>query len=87
MNNAMSNFQLYIAIGLPVIAVLTSLVISLFQISGVRDDMRQIRNDFTGRFDSMERKIDGRFDSVERRLEMVQGDLHNMDIRLTKLEK
>lgn len=27
-----------------------------------------------------------RFDSVERRLEFMQGDLHNLDIRLTKLE-
>ena len=28
-----------------------------------------------------------RFDSVERRLEMILGDTHPMDIRLTKLEK
>jgi len=52
----MSNLQLYIAVGLPVIAVLTSMVISLVQISalreemrtqiaGVRDDIREIRED------------------------------------------
>jgi len=35
------------------------------------------------RFDSVDRKLD----SVERRLEMIQGDTHQMDIRLTKLEK
>jgi hypothetical protein len=35
------------------------------------------------RFDATDRK----FDSVERRLELIQGDLHNMDIRLTKLER
>jgi hypothetical protein len=28
-----------------------------------------------------------RFDSVERRLELIQGDTHHMDVRLTKLEK
>jgi hypothetical protein len=39
------------------------------------------------RLDSIERRMDSRFDSVERRLEMIQGDMHNMDIRLTKLEK
>jgi hypothetical protein len=33
----MSDLQLYIAVGLPTIAVLTSLVVSLFQISGIRD--------------------------------------------------
>jgi hypothetical protein len=31
--------------------------------------------------------MNSRFDSVERRLELIQGDLHNMDVRLTKLEK
>jgi uncharacterized membrane protein (DUF106 family) len=50
------NLQLYIAVGLPVIAVLTSLVISLVQINalreemrtqiaGVREEMREIRAD------------------------------------------
>jgi hypothetical protein len=41
----MSNIQLWIAVGLPIIAVLTALVISLFQISGIREDIREIRGD------------------------------------------
>jgi len=36
----MTNLQLYFAVGLPVIAVLASLVISLVQISAIREDMR-----------------------------------------------
>ncbi len=36
----MSNLQLYLAVGLPIIAVLTSLAISLVQISALREDMR-----------------------------------------------
>ena len=36
----MNNIQLYIAVGLPTIAVLTSLVISLVQISAIREEMR-----------------------------------------------
>jgi hypothetical protein len=35
-----NNVQLYIGIGLPVIAVLTSLTISLVQISAIRDELR-----------------------------------------------
>ena len=31
--------------------------------------------------------VHGRFDSVDRRLEMMQGSLHQVDIRLTKLER
>jgi hypothetical protein len=52
----MTNLQLYLAVCLPIIAVLTSLVISLVQISalreemraqiaGVREEMREIRAD------------------------------------------
>lgn len=36
----MSNIQLYIAIGLPTIAVLASLTISLVQISAIREELR-----------------------------------------------
>jgi prefoldin subunit 5 len=28
-----------------------------------------------------------RFDSVERRLEWMQGNLHDLDVRMTKLER
>jgi hypothetical protein len=41
----MNNLQLYIAIGLPTIAVLASLTVSMFQISGIREDVREIRTD------------------------------------------
>ena len=41
----MTDIQLYIAIGLPVIAVLTSLTISLVQISAIRDDVKEVRAD------------------------------------------
>jgi hypothetical protein len=41
----MTNLQLYIAIGLPVIAVLASMTVSLFQISGIREDIREMRGD------------------------------------------
>jgi len=42
------------------------------------------------RFDSVDRRfdsVDRKFESVERRLEMIQADTHNLDVRLTKLEK
>jgi hypothetical protein len=41
----MNNIQLYIAIGLPTLTILTALVINLVQISGIRDDIREIRSD------------------------------------------
>jgi hypothetical protein len=41
----MSNLQPYIAIGLPTIAVLASLTISLVPISAIRDDVIELRSD------------------------------------------
>lgn len=41
----MSNLQLYFAIGLPCTTVIASVIISLFQISGVHEDIREIRSD------------------------------------------
>jgi hypothetical protein len=40
-----SNLQLYLAIGIPTLAVLASMTISLFTLSGVREDIREIRSD------------------------------------------
>ena len=57
---AMNNLQLYIAIGLPTIAVLASLVVSLFQISAVREDIREIRMDvklITGKVADMDNRL------------------------------
>jgi hypothetical protein len=48
----MTDAQLYLAIGLPVLAVITSPVVSLVQISAIREDnrsnMAEIRTDIRG---------------------------------------
>ena len=41
----MTNAQLYLAIGLPIIAVLASMTVSLVQISGIRSDIESLRGD------------------------------------------
>jgi len=41
----MTNAQLYLAVGLPIVAVITSLVISMVQIAGIREDIREMRGD------------------------------------------
>lgn len=42
----MNNTQFYLALGLPTFAIITSLIISLLQISGIREDGREIRKEF-----------------------------------------
>jgi hypothetical protein len=42
----MTNTQLYLAIGIPMLVFIGSMIVSLVQISGIREDMRQLRNEF-----------------------------------------
>ncbi|MBV9745377.1 MAG: hypothetical protein JO099_16565 [Acidobacteriia bacterium] len=56
--------QLYLAIGLPMCTIVASLIISLFQISGVREDVREIRNDI--------KRLTGKFEEIDNRLSIIQ---------------
>lgn len=60
----MNNLQLYIAIGLPVLAVLASMTVSLFQISGIREDIREIRSDV--------KIITGKLADIDTRLTLIE---------------
>ena len=56
----MTDLQLYLAIGLPMIAVLSSMVVSIFRISAVRDDIREIRTDIkimTGKIADIDNRL------------------------------
>ena len=56
--NGLTNLQLYIAVGLPTLAVIASLIISLVTISGIRDDMRDLRHEFNELRRELNTKID-----------------------------
>jgi hypothetical protein len=68
----MSNNQLYLAIGLPCITIMVSLIISLVQLSGVKDSIREIREDI--------RSLNAKFD-------ILTGKLAEMDTRLSVIEE
>jgi hypothetical protein len=42
----MTDTQLYLGLGILVLAIMTSLIVSLVQVSGIREDMRQMRAEF-----------------------------------------
>jgi hypothetical protein len=62
------------------IVALASVLISVGMNVGLYVHLSSTMN---ARFDGSDRH----FESIERRLELIQGDLHQMDIRLTRLEK
>jgi len=53
----MTNTQLCLAIGLPTLAVLASMVVSLVQISGIREDMRELRREVNTKIDLLTGKV------------------------------
>ena len=59
-----NHLQLSIAIGLPTVAVLASLTVSLVQISGIREDIREIRNDI--------KSLTGKVAEVDTRLSLIE---------------
>jgi len=76
-----NNLQIYLSIGLPTFAILGSLAASMGQISGIREEMRGFKEDLR----DVRAEMRGRFDSVERGLELIQGDTHQLDLRISKL--
>jgi hypothetical protein len=55
-----TTLQFYFAIGIPFVTILASMTISLFQMSGVRDDIREIRTDIkimTGKIADIDTRI------------------------------
>lgn len=94
----MTDIQLYLAIGLPALMALLSIGVNVALYlhvsstltstnatlsSTLTSNVATLTATMNNRFDA----IDRRFESIERRLELIQGDCHQMDIRLTKLEK
>jgi hypothetical protein len=66
-----NDIQLFLAIGIPTVAVLASLVASLLQISGVRDTLREIREDIR---------------EIRTDIKIMTGKIAEIDNRLTVLE-
>ena len=64
------------------IVALASVVISIGTNVALYIHLSSVTNT---RFDIITNKMELRFVSVERCLEMIQGSLHEMDVRLTKL--
>jgi hypothetical protein len=94
----MTDTQLYLALGLPIIAILTSLTISMLQVSGIRGEMRGLRTDF--REDMQGMRVDFREDmramhtglredmrGLRTDLNTFTGKVVEIDNRLTRIEE
>jgi len=90
----MTDTQLYLAVGLPMIAVLTSLTISLLQVFAIRADAARIHGDMNGihtdfRADMLAIRTDFREDmrAIRADLNTLTGKVIEIDNRLTRIEE
>jgi hypothetical protein len=79
----MTDTQLYLALGIPVLAIITSLIVSLVQVSGIREDMRQMRAEFHA--DNRDLRTD--FGTLRADFATLTGKVIEIDNRLTRIEE
>jgi hypothetical protein len=79
----MTNTQLYLAFGIPTFAIITSLIISLIQISGIRDEMRELRHEFI----DMRKETGLTFQEIRREFSDMRKEAREDRLRIdTKIE-
>jgi hypothetical protein len=59
-----SNLQLYFAIGLPCFTILASLIVNILTVSGIREDIREIRSDL--------KNIVGALNELDKRVSLIE---------------
>jgi len=74
--------QLYLAIGLPVFAVMINILTGVFQHGATGARLTSIESNMNARFNSLE----NRFLSLEARFETLTGKVIEVDNRLTRVE-
>ena len=82
----MNNLQLYVAIGLPTLAVLTSLIVSMVQISGIRGDLRENVREIRGDLRENMREIRSEIRDIRSDIKLITGSLNDLDTRVSRIE-
>ena len=83
----MTNVQLYLAIGVPILAILASMTVSLVQISGIREDMRGMRADFREDMRALRAEFREEIRAIRADITALTGKVIEMDNRLTRIEE
>jgi hypothetical protein len=83
----MTDTQLYLGLGIPVLAIMTSLIVSLVQVSGIREDMRQMRAEFHADYRALATDIRADFAALRADFAALTGKVIKIDNRLTRIEE
>jgi hypothetical protein len=72
----MTDLQLYLAIGVPTLAVLVGMFVNIGYFVTIN-----------GRLSGMEMRLDGRINSIEAKFDLLTGKVIEVDNRLTRIEE
>lgn len=89
----MTDVQLYVAIGVPVFAIIMAVVGGMFQFAALSARITSFESNINARFNSLESNVNSRFNSLENRFTIVEarfetliGKVVEIDNRLTRVE-
>ena len=80
----MTEFQLYLAIGMPTIAVLVGMLVNSNQVNTINGRMGAA---IESRIAQSEARLDTRMASLENKFDLLVGKVIELDNRLTRLEE
>ena len=83
----MNDAQLYLAIGVPVFAVLMGFMGSVLQVNTINARITSLEAALSSRIVSFENSVNSRFSSLESRFETLIGKVIEIDTRLTRVEE
>ena len=83
----MTNVQLYLATGVPILAILVSMSLSLIQIGGLRSEMGALRVDFREDLRAMRLEFREEMRAIRIDLNTLTGKVIEIDNRLTRIEE
>lgn len=78
----MTDVQLYLAIGVPTLAVLLGILTNSMQMSAMNTRISSLENRVDGRFNGLEARFDARFSGLETR---VDARFNNLDVKFDTL--
>lgn len=79
----MTNVQLYLATGVPIIAILVSMSLRLIQISSIREDIRTMRSEFRDDLRSLRGEIREELRALRADLNTLTGKVIEIENRLS----
>jgi len=79
-----TNVQLYLAVGMPTLAILAGILINGMQFAALRGEMQSLRDSNRGEMQSLRgemQSLNARLSSVETRLDMLLAKVMEIDSR------